>query len=340
MGLNINPLFQTCIKYQALLISTMFAVIVFSILIHYLTFYRMRIIVMNDSHTFISVKLKIIQIPHPKKKMVDNRTDSVILDLKISITKNFRVIKEFPVIIKISKNQKTYYTVSQSVRSLLMQAGIPFGKSDRVVPDLDSVVMPHQQITIRRLTSKIVIQTVILKPETEYYHNSAIDYQYISGHAGEVWRWFNIVYQDGVEIKRVLLKEKIIKVPFNNIVLLNMRRNSRFKGELSHRYTFQSLKCMEATAYYPGPECTGKYAIYGLTYTGKKAGYGLVAVDPRVIPLGTTLYVEGYGYAEAADIGGAIKGNKIDLCFNTYREAKEYGRKKIKVCIFGNTLKK
>lgn len=94
---------------------------------------------------------------------------------------------------------------------------------------------------------------------------------------------------------------------------------------------FREVRLMEATAYYPGPECTGKYAARGLTYTGKKAGYGFVAVDPNVIPLGTRLYIEGYGEAEAADIGGAIKGNIVDLCFETYQEAVNYGRKRIKV---------
>ncbi len=98
-------------------------------------------------------------------------------------------------------------------------------------------------------------------------------------------------------------------------------------------YSYKEMRLMEATAYYPGPECTGKYSKYGRTYTGKKARYGLVAVDPKVIPLGTELFIEGYGKAEAADIGGAIKGNKIDLCFTTYAEAKKYGRKKIKVYI-------
>ena len=53
----------------------------------------------------------------------------------------------------------------------------------------------------------------------------------------------------------------------------------------------------------------------GRTYLGLKAERGIVAVDPRVIPLGARVHVEGYGEALAADIGSAIKGNRIDLCF-------------------------
>ena len=96
------------------------------------------------------------------------------------------------------------------------------------------------------------------------------------------------------------------------------------------RYT--KVKQMVATAYYPGPESCGKYAN-GYTATGKKAGFGVVAVDKRVIPLGTRLYIEGYGYAEAADVGSAIRGDRIDLCFDTYREAKMFGKKTVKVYI-------
>ena len=84
---------------------------------------------------------------------------------------------------------------------------------------------------------------------------------------------------------------------------------------------------MEASAYYPGPEDTWPYAT-GTTASGLKAGYGVAAVDPRVIRLKTPIYVEGYGYAIAADKGGGIKGSKIDLCFDTYEEAVSFGRKK------------
>ena len=88
---------------------------------------------------------------------------------------------------------------------------------------------------------------------------------------------------------------------------------------------------MEATAYTDDIASQGKWV--GQTATGMKPQVGVVAVDPKVIPLGTKLYVEGYGEAIAGDTGGAIKGNRIDLFMATRSECLEFGRQNIKVWI-------
>jgi len=85
---------------------------------------------------------------------------------------------------------------------------------------------------------------------------------------------------------------------------------------------------MVATAYYAGG---GGLNGNGITATGLRARKGLVAVDPKVIRLGTKLYIDGYGVAIAADTGGWIKGNRIDLCFDTLEECHRFGRRKIYV---------
>ncbi|HFK1717325.1 TPA: 3D domain-containing protein [Bacillus cereus] len=66
---------------------------------------------------------------------------------------------------------------------------------------------------------------------------------------------------------------------------------------------------------------------------GKNPNIKLIAVDPKVIKLGTTVWVEGYGDAIAGDTGGAIKGNKIDVLFPTEKQAREWGRKKVRIKI-------
>jgi 3D (Asp-Asp-Asp) domain-containing protein len=100
---------------------------------------------------------------------------------------------------------------------------------------------------------------------------------------------------------------------------------------------WKSLK-LEATAYDPGPEANGVSDV-GATVTGQRARFGIAAVDPRRIPLKSLLYVEGYGPALAADIGGDIKGARLDLCFNSSSEARAFGRKKTRVWLLSGLKK-
>lgn len=90
---------------------------------------------------------------------------------------------------------------------------------------------------------------------------------------------------------------------------------------------------MVATAYFSGG---GGLNGNGITAIGFRVKKGIVAVDPKVIPLGTKLYIPGYGEALAADTGGWIKGNRIDLAFESLEECYRYGRRKIKVYLVKN----
>jgi 3D (Asp-Asp-Asp) domain-containing protein len=97
-----------------------------------------------------------------------------------------------------------------------------------------------------------------------------------------------------------------------------------------------------ATGYYAGVESTGKDPSdpqYGITYSGVKVkrdplGYSTIAADLHVFPLGTVLYIPGYGYGVVADIGSAIKGKKIDLYYDSIHDVyKQWGKKKVNVYI-------
>ena len=87
---------------------------------------------------------------------------------------------------------------------------------------------------------------------------------------------------------------------------------------------------MKSTAYTSDPSENGGYST---TAMGTAIRYGVAAVDPNVIPLGTRLYIEGYGYARAEDTGGAIKGNKIDLVFGSKAQSNRWGRRTVRVTI-------
>ena len=89
---------------------------------------------------------------------------------------------------------------------------------------------------------------------------------------------------------------------------------------------FKHVKVMHASAYSPHDPGVNRH-----TSTGARLSKGVVAVDPRVIPLGSKLYIIGYGFGTAADTGGFIKGNVIDIAFNSRHEALHWGRKNVKV---------
>ncbi|MEW9698121.1 3D domain-containing protein [Paenibacillus sp. SI8] len=120
--------------------------------------------------------------------------------------------------------------------------------------------------------------------------------------------------------------------------------------QLNYRYVpkldsdLTKLKAVEvvATGYFAGKESTGKnpdHPEYGITYSGVKVkrddkSLSTIAADPTVFPLGTVLFIPGYGYGVVADTGSAIKGKKIDLYFDTKDQVyKEWGKKTVKVFI-------
>lgn len=147
------------------------------------------------------------------------------------------------------------------------------------------------------------------------------------------------------------------KVEVNNIVDTSGEKNIKETKEIknvSHETSrksiapteYESVVSASSTAYCLCTKCCGKSAEsigYGVTASGFKivpgAGAKVIAVDPNVIPLGSKVYVENasgcwnYGYAIAADTGGAINGTKIDLYMDTHEEALSWGRKNVKVYI-------
>ena len=92
--------------------------------------------------------------------------------------------------------------------------------------------------------------------------------------------------------------------------------------------TMSALEKEETRAYSAQDPGNSNY-----TATGSRLKKGIASVDPRIIPLGTKMFIEGYGYAVADDVGGAIKGSRIDLAFNSRAEALRFGRQTVKVYI-------
>lgn len=163
------------------------------------------------------------------------------------------------------------------------------------------------------------------------------------GENGEKTVSYRVKYENGVEVSREVISECVTKAPVDKIVEYGAQSSVTVPavtsetnvdtGKLNYKYV---VEC-NATAYDMSAEENGGYA--GQTATGVPLDKGVIAVDPRVIPLGSRVYVEAldgswtYGYAVAADTGGAIKGNRVDLCYRTRYECIQFGRRPCRVYV-------
>jgi len=155
----------------------------------------------------------------------------------------------------------------------------------------------------------------------------------VNGRVGTKNLTYEVEIENGREIKRTLISEIIEELPVARIILVGTAADDPNRAPV---FDYSEVLTMNATAYTCDFASTGKRPGdkgFGICATGMTAQYGVVAVDPKVIPLHTKLYIEGYGFAIAGDTGGAVKGNVIDLYLDTTAEAINFGRQKRQVYI-------
>ena len=239
---------------------------------------------------------------------------------------------------------KTYKTSCKTVKELLSDLKIKVDDDDIVIPDLDTELKSEGKISIIKVDFKVIEKEVeapfktIKKKNKELTHKqSKILIQGVNG-------------KNKVKCKEYYAGDKLIKEEVIHVETLVKPIDQVFEEGTKDVFTndrgdFTARKAikMVATAYEAGPRSTGKRPGdkgYGITASGARAKRGTVAVDPRVIPLGTKLYVKSltpgvpdYGFAIAQDTGGAIKGNKIDLFMDTVWECLQFGRRPVMVYI-------
>jgi 3D (Asp-Asp-Asp) domain-containing protein len=136
--------------------------------------------------------------------------------------------------------------------------------------------------------------------------------------------------RDGGRVHQTVISKTVVRAAKPRIVADGIGATSLafFEANGIARMAFMARSAMEmlATAY-TADSAGGD----GMTAIGRRAGHGIVAVDPHVIPLGTRLYIPGYGLAVAGDTGGDIVGHRIDLGFDSMRDAMLFGRRAVKV---------
>ena len=250
-------------------------------------------------------------------------------------------------------------TPKMTVGQALAAMGVSLAILDRVTPDASALMRSGVAIRVTRIGAQLRKTNRAIPAELRYQPTTRIPAGAKStiqeAKAGTLEITERVWTRDGQITKRELVSQRIAAQPRHKIIALGVSSNILPSNVRPHkRYalayrggtprdrmlapadprTFAPVKSMMvlATGYSAGP---AGGAIGNWTATGVRCTYGAVAVDPRLIPLGSKLYIEGYGYGFACDTGGAIKGKHIDLAFNSPGAAMRHGKKQVKVWILG-----
>ena len=230
-------------------------------------------------------------------------------------------------------------SAEKSVKEVLKAEKITVKNVDKIKPSKSASVKKGMKVVVTRVVTKTFTElqpiafTTVVQPDDSMANDENKLVQQGSNGAKEIQ--ISATYEDGKEVARNVVSEVVKSAPVNavmkkgtlNVVSASSAVSINRGGRTLYKTKIKAL----ATGYTADLR-------FGITACGAKVkrnvdGYSSIAVDPRVIPLGTKLYVEGYGYGIAEDTGGLIKGNRVDLFFNSESECNNWGAKSADVYI-------
>ena len=273
-----------------------------------------------------------------------SRAEQLFLTAKSEIF----IQRAIPVKVYVDNQELLVYTQKHTIKDVLAEKQIVLNPNDELVDlNLENPIYSNINIRIIRIKEDIITEKETLAFETIKRPNQRLDQGVEKivreGKEGIKEYSYKVVYEDGEIKSKELVNENITNTPIDKVVEYGtIASKTTSRGE---KFRYKQVLDMRATAYTASFADTGKnpgHPQFGITYTGMKVKRGVIAVDPRIIPLGSRVYVEGvgktpdYGYAVAADTGGAIKGKIIDLYVDSQSEANNWGIRNVKVYILEN----
>ena len=289
----------------------------------------------NQSSIWTTEKLVKNILEEANIEVAEQDEISIGLDTEVGADNKIDIQKAFQLTLVDGLEERQVWSTSTTVANFLKEQGITLGELDRVEKSLEDVITPGDKVAVVRVEKVTDVVEESIDFAIEKKNDSSVlkgkEKVVTQGKKGTVERTYEVVKENGKIVMKTLQSEKVVSKPTTQVVAVGTKvvtatasRNNTSAGGKGKEFY------VTATAY--TPNCNG---CSGITATGvnikSNPNMKLIAVDPNVIPLGSKVWVEGYGYAIAADTGGAIKGNKIDILVSSKSAAKNWGRKKVRI---------
>ncbi|EAE6401471.1 DUF348 domain-containing protein [Listeria monocytogenes] len=269
---------------------------------------------------------------------------NVALDTKLKNGLEVNINRAIQLSLQNGAKKDTVWTTKTKVSDLLAEKNIKLDQDDRVSPAKDSNLKEKMTVEVTYVNSKAEKKNEQVKFETVYKEddslNKGVEKVVQEGKNGKKVVEYKVTFENGKEKKRDVIKEnvtsnktdkvvvrgtkeKVVATPVSNVSTSSATSSS--SSSASSTPSGGKTYKMESTAY-----SGGGTTAYGINLSANP-GLKVIAVDPRIIPLGSKVWVEGYGEAIAGDTGGAIKGNIVDVYFPNESQCYSWGRKMVTV---------
>ena len=256
----------------------------------------------------------------------------------------------------------TVNSYGETVEALLNRLDIVLDEEDILSVPADTTTFDGMVLTISQTIETEETYTTLIPYETVYCYDASLEegeeVVLTPGVDGRQLCTAKVYYVNGVETNRIITSQVVTTQPVNAVVAIGTYVDNPAPVPMPQEPTEQQSSGMPTASNGVLVTATGEVLTYtkkldviatayscngepGITYSGTPARVGAIAVDPTVIPLGTRMYVvtnDGeyiYGICTAEDIGGAIKGHKLDLYFDTFDECWIFGVRDCTVYILG-----
>lgn len=239
--------------------------------------------------------------------------DSAILP-EMTVT----ISRSFPVTLQVDGEIIQTRTTARQASAVAQATGVSLYGQDFVTPGDDQPLAPNQVIQVVRVTEDFVTVDEEIPFETLWQGSDQLELDerglLQAGVTGIKRTRYRIRYENGQEVGRQPDGELIVQEAQDEIMGYGTRVVIRTINTENGPVEYYRKVQMRVTSYMA--QTSGKppdHPAYGITASGVVAGYGVVAIDPKVVPFRSNVYVPGYGTGFAGDTGGGVKGRWIDL---------------------------